>query len=365
LAGLFDPFKIRNLSVKNRFVRSATVDNLGKEQKVSSAELELYRSLARGGVGLIISSGLFPSLDGWAAPGQVGIHRDEQIGSLRGLTDAVHQEDGLVVAQLMHAGWFGNPRLSGVPVVGPSALRNPANGLAVRELSSDEVYRQVDEFVQAGRRAREAGFDGVQIHGAHSWLVSAFLSPATNLRQDEWGGTPAKRAAIVIKIIEGLRRVCGPDFPILIKLGLKDYHPRGKTLEEGIDSARACVQAGLDALEISEGMEGEPFHHIRKDVTRPYYLEECRRARARLNLPLILVGGFRRLEDMRKLVESGDADALSLCRPFVMDQRLVRDLQSGKATRSECTSCNACIQEMHKGTLHCVFRDGLITPPSP
>jgi 2,4-dienoyl-CoA reductase-like NADH-dependent reductase (Old Yellow Enzyme family) len=365
MSKLFEPFRINKLEIKNRFVRSATVDNLGKGQVVSQAQLDLYRELARGQIGLIISSGLFPSLDGWAAPGQVGIHRDELVPSLKVLPQAVHQNGGLIIAQLMHAGWFGNRGLSGLPVVGPSALLNPANGLQVRELSSQEVYRHVDDFVQAGRRALEAGFDGVQIHAAHSWLVSAFLSPATNQRQDEWGGSTQKRGNFVLKIIEGIRRVAGPDFPILIKLGLRDYHPQGKSVDEGINSAVSFVEAGLDAIEISEGLEGLPFHHIRLDAVQPYYLEECRRARAGLSKPLILVGGFRHLSDMQGVVDDGIADAVSMCRPFVMDQHLVHKLRLGLVTSSECTSCNGCIQEMHKGNLHCVFREKLITLPSP
>ena len=363
MSNLFEPFKINKLEIKNRFVRSATVDNLGKDQMVSPSQIELYRELARGQVGLIISSGLFPSLDGWAAPGQLGIHRDELVPSLRKLPQTVHQNGGLIIAQLMHAGWSGNPRLSGVPLVGPSAKVRKTDQLQVRELSSQEVYQHVEDFVQAGRRAIEAGFDGVQIHGAHSWLVSAFLSPHTNQRQDEWGGSAQKRANFVLKIIEGIRRLAGPDYPILIKLGLKDYHPQGKTVEEGIDSAVAFVKAGLDAVEVSEGLEEQRGHHIRLDAVNPYYLEECHQARASLNIPVILVGGFRQLADMQKIVDAGVADAISMCRPFIMDQHLVRKLQTGVTDHSECTSCNGCLEEGRRATLRCIFRERLITYP--
>ncbi|HTY81187.1 MAG TPA: NADH:flavin oxidoreductase, partial [Dehalococcoidales bacterium] len=210
MSKLFTPFKINRLEIKNRFVRSATVDNLGQDQKVSEAQQAFYREMARGEMGLIISSGLFPSLDGWTAPGQVGIHKDEQITSLKKLVKAAHDNGGKVAAQLMHAGWFGNPKAAGFQPVGPSVMLNPANKIECRALSSDEVYQHIDDFVQAGRRAHEAGFDAVQIHGAHGWLVSAFLSPVTNRRTDEWGGTPEKRAQFVIKIVEGIRRLTAP-----------------------------------------------------------------------------------------------------------------------------------------------------------
>ena len=151
------------------------MDNLGENLKVSQKQLDFYRELALGEVGLIISSGLFPSLDGWAAPGQLGIHDNSMIPELSKLVNIVHQNGGKAAAQLMHAGWFGNPKISGCEVVGPSAMVNPANNLRVRELSSDEVYEHVEDFVQAARRAAEAGFDAVQIHGAHGWFVGMFL----------------------------------------------------------------------------------------------------------------------------------------------------------------------------------------------
>jgi 2,4-dienoyl-CoA reductase-like NADH-dependent reductase (Old Yellow Enzyme family) len=357
---LFDPFKINKLQIKNRFVRSATVDNLGRDQKVTQNQLDFYQELARGQVGLIISSGLFPALDGWSAPGQLGIHDDSMIPSLKKLVDIVHQNGGKIAAQLMHAGWFGNPKTSGLQNVGPSSLINPANNLPVKGLSPDEVLEHIDQFVQAGRRAAEAGFDAVQIHGAHGWLVSSFLSPVTNLRLDEWGGSPEKRLRFVVRIIEGIRKIAGPDYPILIKLGLKEYHPRGKTLAEGINSARVFIQAGLDAIEVSEGVEESPFHHIRQDAVNPYYLEECRQARKAIDKPLILVGGMRQLAEIRQVVEGGTADAVSMCRPFIMDQHIVRKFQEGQIESSGCTSCNGCIQEMHRQNLHCIFNTKLV-----
>jgi 2,4-dienoyl-CoA reductase-like NADH-dependent reductase (Old Yellow Enzyme family) len=360
LSTLFEPFQINKLLIKNRFVRSATVDNLGQNQAVSQAQLDFYRELARGEVGLIISSGLFPSLDGWAAPGQVGIHNDSQIPVLKKLTDEVHRYGGRIAAQLMHAGWYGNPGTSGFQVVGPTAAVNPANRETVRELSTDEVYEHVDQFIQAGRRAAEAGFDAVQIHAAHGWLVSAFLSPVTNRRQDEWGGSAEKRAAFVLKTIRGIRRLAGPDFPVLLKLGLKDYHPQGKTMEEGIASARLFCQAGADAIEVSEGIEEQPFHHIRPNATSPYYEEECRQAVRILDKPLILVGGMRRLEDMARIIGEGTAAAVSMCRPFIMDQHIVRKFRLGEIKGSACVSCNGCIDEMHKQNIHCVYKDKLI-----
>jgi 2,4-dienoyl-CoA reductase-like NADH-dependent reductase (Old Yellow Enzyme family) len=357
---LFEPFTINQMRIKNRFIRSATVDNLGKDMMVSQAQLDFYRELALGEVGLIISSGLFPTQDGWAAPGQLGIHTDAMMPSLSKLVDIVHKNGGKIAAQLMHAGWFGNPKLSGCQVVGPSAMVNPSNNLQVRGLSSDEVYEYVDSFINAARRAIEVRFDAVQIHAAHGWLVSAFLSPVTNLRQDEWGGSPEKRANFVVRIVEGIRKCAGKDYPILVKFGLKDYHPRGKRVSEGINSAKRFISAGVDAIEISEGIEDQAFHHIRLDAVHPYYLEECRQIRGTLNKPLILVGGMRRLAEIQQVVDEGTADAVSMCRPFIMDQHIVKKFRLGLTESSNCTSCNRCIEEMHSQNIRCIFNQSLI-----
>jgi 2,4-dienoyl-CoA reductase-like NADH-dependent reductase (Old Yellow Enzyme family) len=352
---LFTPFKIGNLEIKNRFVRSATVDNWGHDQKVTEKQVEFYTQIARGDCGLIISSGLFPSLDGWAAPGQLGIHQDDMIPSLNRLVNAVHANGGHIAAQLMHAGWFGNPALSGCCNVGPSSMVNPENKLPVRALTGEEVYDHIEQFAQAGKRAMEAGFDSVQVHAAHGWLVSAFLSPVTNHREDEFGGSPEKRAAFLLKIIQALRRTIGPDFPILVKLGLLDYHPAGKPIIEGLQTAVAVVKAGVDAVEVSEGLEEIPFHHIRPKGVKPYYLDECRQLKSIIDKPVILVGGMRRLSDIQNVVENGMADAVSMCRPFIMDQHIVRKLQDGTLKGSRCVSCNKCLPLMHKGQLQCIY----------
>ena len=357
---IFEPLNINQLQIKNRFIRSATVDNLGKDMRVSQPQLDFYRELALGEVGLIISSGLFPSLDGWAAPGQLGIHDDNMMTSLSNLVDIVHKNDGKLAAQLMHAGWFGNPELSGYQTIGPSAVINPSNNLKVRELSNDEVYEYVEIFIQAARRAIEAGFDAVQIHSAHGWLVSAFLSPVTNLREDEWGGSVEKRARFLVDIIKGIRRLAGPDYPILIKFGLKDYHPLGKPVNEGINSAQMFISAGVDSIEISEGIEHQPFHHIRLDAVNPYYVEECEQARDILDIPLILVGGMRKLSEINQVLDSGIADVVSMCRPFIMDQYIVKKFRLKKSKGSECISCNKCIEEMHRQNIHCIFHERLI-----
>lgn len=329
------------------------MDHFAKDGMVTETEINLYGELAKGEVGLIISHGLCPSPDGWVSTGQLRIDHEETIPSLAKLTKAVHDYDGKIAAQIMHGGWFSNPTVTGCQVVGPSAMVNPANGFEARELSGDEILRLVKDHIQAGRRAVEAGFDAVQLHCAHGWFLSTFLSPVTNRRQDEWGGSTAKRANFVLRVTEGIRKIAGPAYPVFIKMGLKDYHPQGQSASEAIEIAKILEVGGMDAFELSEGVEELRFHHVREGAVQPYYTEECREARRSLKTPIILVGGMRTLADMERVMTDGIADAIALCRPFIMDSHLVRKFREGVTDRSDCISCNDCLQNMRQRNMHC------------
>jgi len=353
MANLFDTITINKMELDNRFVRSATMDNLANQGMVSDAELKLYRELGEGEIGLIVTHGLFPTQDGQCSPGQLGAHTDDTTSSLSRLVGVVHMNDGKIAAQILHGGWLCSPEVTGLQPVGPSDIVNPNSGIQVRELSGDEIYKLVESYIQAARRIIEAGFDAIQIHGAHNWLISAFLSPSTNRRKDEWGGSPERRSKFIRQICRGIRHLAGPDYPILVKLGINDYHPEGKTISEGINTAKLLEEDGVNAIEVSEGIGEDFFHHIRTNAVRPYYLQECRQARQALSIPVILVGGMRKLHDMLTVIEEGAADAISMCRPFIMDPYLVKHIRQGLTKNSGCTSCNECIDRMRQGNLGC------------
>ena len=355
MTSLFDPLKINQLEIQNRFIRSATMDSMAENGTVSDAELRMYENLGKGEIGLIMSHGLYPVQEGKASPGQLSVAKDEDILSLSRLVEKVHEGGGKIAAQILHGGWLCSPGVTGLEPVGPSEVINPRSSNQIRALTTDEVYQLVNSYVEATRRIMEAGFDGVQLHAAHSWILSAFLSPVTNKRTDEWGGTVEKRTGLVKKICEGIRAVAGPDFPLMVKLGIKDYHPEGKSVQEGILQAQILEAAGVDSIEVSEGLEEDFFHHIRPDVTAPYYLDECQVVKRRLDIPVMLVGGLRKVEDMKKVIELGIADAVSMCRPFIMDPGLVKKLKNSLADESKCTSCNQCMLKMGQGKLECVL----------
>ena len=279
MQSLFDPMFINKLRLPNRFVRSATFDNLAQEGLTSDAQLKLYDVLSKGEIGLIISGGLYPTQDGMGTSGQLSAEKDDAILSLRKLVQAVHGNGGRIAGQILHCGFRSKEAVTGFQPVGPSAIVDPESGNRIRGLNSEEIHEMIEAYIQAARRIIEAGFDGVQLHAAHGWFLSAFLSPVMNRREDEWGGSVEKRARFVQRICQGIRKLAGPDFPILIKLGLKDYHPAGKALSEGIAVARILEDSGVDAIEVSDGIEDKWGHHIRKDALHPYYLDECRHAR--------------------------------------------------------------------------------------
>jgi 2,4-dienoyl-CoA reductase-like NADH-dependent reductase (Old Yellow Enzyme family) len=317
--------------------------------------LELYGELSRGEIGLIISGGIFPTLDGLGAPGQLGAHTDDVIPGLTKLVDVVHENNGKIAAQILHGGFRCQKEVSGFQPIGPSAMFYEETGHQVRGLSGDEIYELVESYVRAARRLIESGFDAVQLHGAHGWLLSAFLSPVMNKRGDEWGGSQEARSRFVRLIYEGIRKMAGPDYPIMIKLGFRDYHADGKTLSEGIETAQMLESLGMDAIELSEGIEQKWGHHIRANALEPYYKEECSKARQALSLPLILVGGMRKLRDMQSVLDDGLADAVSLCRPFINAPDMVRRFKQGTADSSKCNSCNECIERMLEGRIQCAL----------
>lgn len=355
MPNLFDAFTINRMRLRNRFVRSATMDYLADGGMVSDPLLSLYRELARGEVGLIVTGGLYVAKDGQTVQGQLRADTDEVIPGLARLAATVRESGGKIAAQLLHSGWNCRPEVTGLQPVGPSCMISPTTGVQVRELSADEICELAEMFVRAAERVVEAGFDAIQLHTGHSHLMSSFLSPVTNRREDEWGGSPERRSHFLRRVCQGIRKSVGADYPILVKLGLVDYHPNGKPLSEGLDTARRLEADGIDAIEVSEGLEKESRHHIRLDATSPYYVAECRQARQALHVPLILVGGMRKIPDMKAVLDEGIADGISMCRPFIMDPHIVQKLREGLTDESGCISCNGCLGR--RGDISCTLED--------
>lgn len=344
---LFEPARIGSLELPNRLIRSATAERMANDDGRPRPQMKaLWRELAQGGVGLIISGHMFVHLSGKAHSEMTGIHSDTLIPALADLTDAVHRAGGRVAAQINHGGAQCSRRTVDQPIA-PSAVDAPFLSRQPRAMTSDEIQTTIQAYAEAARRAREAGFDAVQIHSAHGYLISEFLSPLTNQRSDEWGGeTIADRMAFLQAVCQAARQEVGPDYPIFIKLGMMDGVEGGLTPEDGAEVAAALEDMGLDGFEISGGISSEESLNtrprIRTQEDEAYFRPLARRARARTSLPLALVGGFRSRAVMEEVLESGDADFISMSRPLIREPGLPNRLREEAQERTTCTSCNDC-----------------------
>ncbi|MBM4465561.1 MAG: NADH:flavin oxidoreductase [Chloroflexi bacterium] len=225
----------------------------------------------------------------------------------------------------------------------PSPVPRVKGGPPPHELTEAEIEELVAAFGRAAGRVKEAGFDGVQLHGAHGYLINQFCSPASNRRHDRWGGSSTRRMRFLEEVALAVRDEVGGDYPLLIKLGIQDFVRDGLTLDEGVEIVHHLADWGLDAVEISCGIGGTSS---RKDVLRPedeaYFLPQARRAREATDLPLILVGGMRSLKVMESILEEGAADFISMSRPLIREPDLPNQWREGRTEPAACLSCNNC-----------------------
>ena len=358
---MFDATTINGLTLKNRFVRSATY--LGMAGPDGSCTQRIHDNaveLAEGDVGLIITGYAYIDPVCQSVPLQLGIYADEQIPSLAAMTNAVHQAGGRIAMQVMHGGLFSSPELTGQVGMGPSVM-NTENGPMGKEMTVQDIRATVDAFGQGAARAKEAGFDGVQIHAAHGYLLNQFLSPFYNHRQDEYGGSIENRARILLDTVDTVREAVGAEYPVLVKLNSDDLLPGGFGVDEMVQVAGMLEKAGVDAIEISGGtimslVAGNANASPMKAGKHPiYYKEAAKRYKAAVGTPLMLVGGSRCLPESQQLVAEGTTDYVAMCRPLIREPGLIKRWQSGDTRDSECISDNLCVFETLKGTgVRCV-----------
>jgi 2,4-dienoyl-CoA reductase-like NADH-dependent reductase (Old Yellow Enzyme family) len=357
---LFSPVKLGSLELKNRLVRSATAEQLATEPvgRATPALAALYGELARGGVGLVISGHTYVAPSGKAHPEMLGVHCDEMIPGLRTLTDAVHAEGGAIALQIQHGGRQSTDDAVTQPIA-PSAVPMSSRS-APREMTQAEILDTVDAFGQAARRAKQAGIDAVQIHAAHGYLISEFLSPHTNRRTDAWGGDFERRLAFLAAVCEAVRGQVGPDYPVFTKLGMMDNPdgvPDGLTPEDGARIVSRLAGFGLDAVEVSGAYDGPSRFNVRMGVGRKvpeaYFRPLAQRAKAATDLPVMLVGGLRSRDVMDNVLGSGDADFVSLCRPLIREPDLPNRLRTGEATVAACISGGRCWPEGLGQSMRC------------
>ncbi len=357
MSNLFTPAQIGTLSLPNRLVRSATAERMSDAEGRPLPQLTaMYRELVQGGVGLIITGHMYVHPSGKAHPEMIGVYSDDLIPGLAELAEAVHQEGGKAVVQINHGGLQCD--LEAVEeAIAPSVVEASKRRRAAREITLDEIEIMMDAFGQAARRVKEAGFDGVQIHGAHGYLNSQFLSPYINRRTDQWGGSLENRMRFLRGAAASVREQVGPDFPVLIKFGMVDGKEGGLTLEEGTQVVAALAEMGIDGLEISAGFSGGEIVSSRKGIRsedrEAYFLPFAQRARPVTDLPIILVGGMRSQKVMERVLDGGEVDFISLCRPLITEPDFPNRMRQGLQDKSRCLSSNNCWPESDGEGIEC------------
>lgn len=357
---LFTPFDIGSLSLGNRLIRSATWEGVADEAGfVTDKHLDLYRKLAEGGVGLIISGYLYIRPEGKGLPGQLGIYRDGQIAGLTRITEAVHQAGGLIMAQIAHAGGQTNFKTTGTDeLIAPSELEYPSHKVVPRAIELDEIPELIADFGDAARRAMDAGFDGVQLHGAHGYLINRFLSPASNRREDEYGGSIENRARFGADVIRYIRSDLDENVPLSIKLNVKDFEDGGLEPEDAAVAAKLFSEAGVDHIEVSGGTPaagklGASRPGIKERSDEAYFREFLPAVRKAVEIPVGLVGGIRSFDLAEEIVEKGEADSISLARPLISEPDLPNKWKEGSHESARCISCGACFVKGLKGGIDC------------
>ena len=358
---LFEPVAIGSLSLPNRLVRSATWEGMCEDDGRPTARLAgLYQDLVRGGVGLVISGYAFVRADGRQLPGKMGIHADELLPALTELTGAVHEAGGRIFCQLVHAGAQTTAKVIGQAPLAPSAVQAPNYPEMPRELSIAEIGELATAFAEGAGRAQLAGFDGVQLHGAHGYLINQFLSPLMNRREDAYGGSLANRMRFLEEVCTAVRRQVGPDYPVAIKLTAADHLEGGFEFAEAMQVAQRLEELGIDAIEISSGTAASGKEGpVRQGIDRPeqeaYNALYARRLKEAVGVPIMVVGGLRSGAVLQRLLQDGEADLFSLARPLIRQPDLVNRWRQDESSRATCISCNGCFRPGLRGEgIYCV-----------
>lgn len=363
---IFETTHLCGIELKNRLVRSATWEGLADpEGRVTPALLRIYEDLADGGVGLIISSYLYIDPVGKQSLGQIGVYSDDVIPGLSDLAGAVHDRGGKLVGQIVHCGGQADRRLNGgLQPVAPSAVESEGYSMTPRELSTGEIENIISDFAAAARRLKAAGFDGVQLHGAHGYLLAQFLSALRNRRPDHYGGSLPNRARFCLEVYRAVRATVGPDFPVMIKISASDFIEGSTTQEDSCYLASELAAEGIDAIEVSGGKPGSTKlgaarPDIREAKDEAYFLPQAEAIRAAApGTPLMLVGGVRSPEVIEQILEKGTADYFSMCRPLIREPRLPARWLGGDRRRAACISCLGCFGPARRGDgVSCVQAD--------
>ena len=345
-AELFEPVRIGSLELKNRFVMPAMDSSTTTpEHKFSRQSIDYFAARAKGGFALVITEFMAVDPTGFATPNQVGIYEDSFLPGLRELTDAIHEKGGKCCAQIHHAGIQTSSKTCGCTPWAVSAVPSVKYREPVHEMTNHEIYELIEKFIDAGERVKKAGFDLVEVHGAHGYLIAQFLSKATNKRCDEFGGSYENRFRFAGEVIRGIKKRCGEEFPVQIRMSAEEFMEGGCHIEDVEVYAGLAEEAGADAIHLSTGTASGG------NIVTPYYtdpgfnLENAARIKKCVKIPVIGVGRINDPALAWEAVASGKADLISLGRQSICDSEFPNKIREGR--EEEIFHCTGCMQRCY------------------
>lgn len=343
---LFDQTQVSGMKVKNRFVRSATHD--GRADALGHVTQKLishFEELAKGGVGTIITGLTNVTNLEKIVPGQMAIYDDSFIGEYQKLTEAVHQYEAKIILQIVCNGAQNRSKNEGV-LWAPSVFDNEPTVAGATEMTKEDIQVMKAAFVNGAVRAKKAGFDGVQLHAAHGYLLSRFLTPYYNRRTDEYGGSIENRARVIVEIVQEIRMAVGAEYPIWAKVNCEDFMNQGLTFEECTYLCKTMQEAGLSAVEISGGTALSRVNEgtIRKVAaeSESYFVKYAADIAEKLDIPVICVGGNRDFNHLEDILNQTKIEYIAMCRPFIREPELINRWANGDRMPARCISCTKC-----------------------
>lgn len=345
---LFDSVTLGNMKLKNRIVRSATMETgLSESGEIPPQLKEIYEKLAQGETGLIITGMMGTGPNACLSEDMIKIYEDSFVKRFSDIVPAVHKHGTKIIVQIAHCGIKAAVTDREPFPAGPSEAEY-VQGKPAKAMTKQEIKRTVQDFATAALKCKQAEADGVQLHGAHGYLLSQFLSPHYNKRQDEYGGSIENRARIVFEVYDAVRAATGPDYPVFIKINTNDMTEDGLNEEESIWVCKELEKRGLNAVELSGGLglgaKTSPAQRVRETSQEGYFATAALRLAGQLSIPVITVGGYRTPEVMERILNEGRTEAVSLCRPLICDPALPLKWKNGDKSKGRCISCNKCFK---------------------
>ncbi|MGL5754023.1 MAG: NADH:flavin oxidoreductase [Paraclostridium sp.] len=343
---LFDKTKIKNLQLKNRFVRSATWEGLANENSHMNDEIfKVYTDLAKGGVGLIITSYAHICADEQPTRNMLGIYDDSFIGNYKNLTETIHSYNSKIIMQIVYGGSQTSYNTENRLILGPSSIANIKTGVTPKSMDKNDIDSIVNSFAEAAYRCKLSGFDGVQIHGAHGYLLSQFLDPYHNRRTDEYGGCIENRARIIFEVYNAIRKKVGDTYHISIKINSSDFREDGATFSDCMYVVKKLDMLGVDSVEVSGG-------NFRNFKGESYFKDYASKISSSVNCPIMLVGGNRTVDSMSCILNSTNIEYFSICRPLICEPNLINEFKSNSNYKHKCVNCNQCMKKDKLCILH-------------